>query len=256
MAKTVNPKVKEYRLLMSALEFDMTYRTREIRIKGGISPEDLSFLLGYNKNFVREIEDPTNKKSYDIGLLNYLPKVLDCSIQKFIANRLLGDDHIQVKAKKWIKGSKAHYEIEQITDSNTQKTPIKFRFEENLPTPKRKDRNKDIQKRKRGRPKKGEKFSADTIISKEETDIRKLVADLFEGNFFNEPKTPFYIFDHCRTVIGKKIACEYVERALSIFTGKKKFPKLKCIKNTESRWTYVKLKDKEDSYNKKPVISN
>jgi transcriptional regulator with XRE-family HTH domain len=241
MAKTVNPKVKEFRLLMSSLEFDMTYRTREIRIKKGFSPEDLSFLLGYNKNFVREIEDPTNKKSYDISLLNYLPKILECSIQKFISNHLPGDNHIRIKAKKWIKGNKAYYEINQLADGNTQKSLIKFQFEENLPLLKKKDKNKVLQKMKIGRPKKGEKTIADTIISKKESDIRKLVVNLFEGNFFSEPKTPFYIFNYCRTIIGEEITCEYVERALSMFTGKKKFPKLKRIKNTEYRWTYIKI---------------
>lgn len=241
MVRTVNAKVKEYRLLMSSLEFDMTYRTREMRIKRGFSAEDLSFLLGYNEGFVREIEDPTNKKSYDISLLNYLPKILECSVQKLIANRLPGDDHIRIKTKKWVKNNKAHYEMEQLTDSNIQKTPIKFRFEENLPTHRKKHRNKNLQKRKKGRPRTEEKVHTNIALSKEESDIRKLIADLFEGNFFNEPKTPFYIFNYCRTVVGNKITCEYVERALSIFTGKKKFPKLKCIKNTEARWTCVKI---------------
>lgn len=73
---------------VSSIDFKKCYNVMDLRIAHGFSDRDLSFLLGYQPLFVRDIENPLHSKRYKPKDTNYLLHIFGCHISAVLDESL------------------------------------------------------------------------------------------------------------------------------------------------------------------------
>ncbi|CAM4252930.1 hypothetical protein SAMN06265348_1088 [Pedobacter westerhofensis] len=66
----------------TAIDFEKSYKVKDLRVSKGFSDRDLSFLLGFRALYVRDVENPLHKLIYKAKETNYLQHIFDCSLDQ------------------------------------------------------------------------------------------------------------------------------------------------------------------------------
>lgn len=80
MAKTIKK---------SAVDWYIVNKVRDLRIKRGMSQEELAIHLGISRGFVGHIESPEFVSKYSMVQLNEIAKIFKCSPRDFLPEKPL-----------------------------------------------------------------------------------------------------------------------------------------------------------------------
>lgn len=80
MAKTIKK---------SSIDWYIVNKVRDLRIKRGMSQEELAIHLGISRGFVGHIESPQFVSKYSLVQLNEIAKIFKCSPRDFLPEKPL-----------------------------------------------------------------------------------------------------------------------------------------------------------------------
>ncbi|WP_026752765.1 MULTISPECIES: helix-turn-helix transcriptional regulator [Sediminibacterium] len=80
MAKTIKK---------SSVDWHIVNKVRDLRIKKGMSQEELAIHLGISRGFVGHIESPEFVSKYSMVQLNEIAKIFKCSPRDFLPEKPL-----------------------------------------------------------------------------------------------------------------------------------------------------------------------
>lgn len=80
MAKTIKK---------STVDWYIVNKVRDLRIKRGMSQEELAIHLGISRGFVGHIESPQFVSKYSLVQLNEIAKIFKCSPREFLPEKPL-----------------------------------------------------------------------------------------------------------------------------------------------------------------------
>jgi len=195
---------------VSSIEFDKIYRVMDKRISLGYSAIELSFLLGYRLQYVRDVENPEKTLRYTTKDTNYLMNIFDCKLPELMSGKI--DEpfyQITFKVSKYAGGI-----TYRIFRDSLQEQQLLFR-----------------------------EFTTgakDTITANttEITELTQFLNSLFHNDYFSVPKTALEIFKLCKLEVGNLIKPHSLFTALKTFTFRKMLPKLIQEKNESGRVLY------------------
>jgi len=200
---------------ISAIEFEKVYMVMDKRIALGYSGRDLSFLLGYRPLYVRDVEDPRHMLRYTPKDTNYLQLIFDCKLEEIMLPKTV-ESVYRIRVDTLIReGDNPIYKISRKLNNNTVVSYRTINLNE--------DTNGSLLKA--------------TVKSELVLDY---IRDLFEGNYFNEPKTALEVFNKCKKKLGESVQPCDLACAIAFYTAKRKSPKLNQVKNKSSRTVYSK----------------
>lgn len=208
-------KVKALPFPVSSIEFDKVYRVMDKRKSSGYSDRDLSFLLGYRALYVRDVENPLHTLRYTVKDTNYLLDIFDCKLPEIMAGRI----------------PELFYQV-KVVENVGQDGSIMYEIYIELP-------NKEFELYRKFTTREKEELldKTNTITLKE---VSGCIDKLFEGVYFNKPKTALEVFKRCVTELESSIEPSAVADAISHYTGKRKAPRLIQEKNKSARTVYSK----------------
>ena len=212
MEKQVKPKERTAYVVMAAFDFNLISNIRKAREKLDYSQEELSFLFGREKKYVSTIEDPTNKKKYDLSHLNFYGKVLGRLPRKLISKSKTPGAFIRINSKCIEFEDKVRCEVEEVLEDGTA-SPL-FSFEESV--------------------------SSD-YSPKDQAITNDVVTELFEAGYFDTHRFPFETFQLCKEKLKKKFKPKLLMEALAVYTRRKRAPRLVIGKSEEGWVLYQKF---------------
>lgn len=216
-----------------SIEFDKVYLVRKKRISLGWTSQELSFLLGHNRSYVRDIENPIKSPRYNSTTTNYLRRIFfNCKLSEIMSPKIASRYYkLEIFSKE---AEPAPDDVEAKKDAREESKKFSFKIYM---------LNKDSE------PTHFCSFTQDKDDF--ETDFSEFVnaqliivhvEKLFNGNFFNSERTALEIFESCVKKHGRKVRPCDVENAIKVYTGKKKAPRLMKSEKTNEmhRFTYKK----------------
>lgn len=219
------PKPKRYKkslhkINVSAIEFDKIHLIRDKRLSSrlGLSSYELSFLLGKHDFFVRDVENPLEKKRYNIDDTNYLLLIFEDRLASIMPAKTEQETY-QLEITYYLNGVRLPvYEINIINTVMHPKIITGEGKHEELPT---------------------------TLDLFSFTDVQLYVDELLCDNFFNGPKRALDIFAKCKLNFGKNFHPRNMIKVLNYYTNKKSgIPKLDKVETNEfGRRLFVKVAD-------------
>lgn len=209
---------RKYNLNFCAVDFDKIHRVRDFRIRMGYSAYELSFLLGKQDFFFRDIENPLNTKRISPNDTNFLQLIFREPISTFMPAKLdVNLYHLQVTTFTDPEIEKPVYEI-QIENSEEKFEYFRTIAEEEkhveLSTP----------------------FNSYTF-----EEVKSYIDFLMSNSYFIEPHLASEIFHMCRDHFGIDFHPRYLIQVLNYYTNKKSGdPKLDASnKNIFGRTEYA-----------------
>lgn len=207
----------------------------DLRIKYGWSERDLSFLLGFRALYVEDVENPNGTLRYFPADTNYLRRIFfNCKLSAIMSPKIPERYYkIEVFTKSVATVSDEYYEPEgkRKIDQDRRLKTESLSFEIHFISP---IRNSIFFTQGK------ENFEIDFTTYKTAKEIQKEIDKLFEGEFFDNPRTALEVFEHCNKKFGRKVRpCDLAD-AIGYYTGKRKVPRLAKDKNEMKRQTYLK----------------
>jgi transcriptional regulator with XRE-family HTH domain len=77
------------KILKNKIDWFIINRVREMRQAKGLSQDDISLHLNLSKGFIGQVESPNFIAKYNIGHLNELAKLFNCSPKDFLPEKPL-----------------------------------------------------------------------------------------------------------------------------------------------------------------------
>lgn len=181
-----------------AIEFTKIYIVMDLRLELGYSAYELSFLLGKNDFFVRDVENPSNSKRYNPNDTNYLLLIFNeplCSIMLPKVEENIC--HLEIKSYL-NEFRKIIYEI-NIKDKNKNAyKPFKIFEVEDKQAVINTSRN---------------------VLSFEH--VQSYIDTLLVNTYFDEPKRALDIFESCQANFGADFHPRNMIKVLNFYTNKK-----------------------------------
>lgn len=203
---------------LSALNVGMFYSFMVKRISKGYSTSEVSFLMGFSIDYIKQKEElKTIGFSFE-DLHSFKRAIEESSLRGFIHNyevQNYDSDYHLTKATHKASIITSLYRIE----SDHTETLV-FRLMEE---------NQEFIRYK---------------ASEEETaaEVKTILKVLFDGRLFYTPQSPLNIYQRCRTAFGNEsLSPRHVQAALAEMTKQKEFPKLKRIKSKDYGCQYEKV---------------
>jgi transcriptional regulator with XRE-family HTH domain len=85
---------------ISYLDWYVINQVRKLRMKKGISQDELSVKIGFSEKFISSIENPTLPSRFNIRHLNLLAKALGCNLWDLLPEKPLEYDIVKIRIKK------------------------------------------------------------------------------------------------------------------------------------------------------------
>ena len=205
-----------------SIEFTKIYRVMGLRLLLGYSAYELSFLLGKNDFFVRDVENPLGTKRYNPDDTNYLLLIFNAQLPSIMLPKVEQNIY-HLKVRSYLNEVKREvYEI-------AVKDPI--------------GNNYSHFKTFEAEPKEIELPTLGILPSFEET--RSYLDKLLTSAYFNNPKRALDIFESCKSNFGDDFHPRNMIKVLNYYTNKKSgVPKLnKDKKDNFGRRLFIKRTD-------------
>ena len=216
-----------------SIEFDKVYLVQKKRISLGWTAAELSFLLGYRKDKVCDIENPLGSLRYDSTETNQLRRIFfNCKLSEIMSPKIaVRYFRLEIFTQK---KPTTPEDTEDSKGGRKKREICSFEIhilDKNLPprhflsfTQGKDDFKIDFRE-----------FVSPQIISTH-------IDELFNGSFFNVEKTAFEIFESCVKKHGRKVRPCHIMDVIGKYTGRRKAPRLVKGKNEMRRQTYIKDK--------------
>ncbi|WP_316840496.1 hypothetical protein [Pedobacter gandavensis] len=201
--------------MLSSVNVGMLYSFMIKRIAKGYSTSELSFLMGYTNDYMKQKEELISIGFTFEDMHCFRHAVEEKSLVGLISNfenlKTIGEYQL-VKI-----GSPRKTELKMVRlEKDGTETQI-FHLIENNPM------NPNVDEKET------------------ETELAAMLNVLFEGRLFYTPQSPLQIYQTCRSTLSENIAPRHLQTALLTLTKKKDFPKLKRIKSKDHGCMYEKV---------------
>lgn len=213
--KTQSPTCCEATL--SSLNVALLYSFMIKRIAKGYSTSEVSFLMGYHSDYMKQKEE--------LNSIGFTFEDMHCFRHAVEENSLGG-------LVSNFGGLKTMGNYQLLKTNDPIKTEIKMiRIEE------------DGRETSIFHLVENNKMDIPAKISekKTEADVTAMLNVLFEGKLFYTPQSPLQIYQECRNTLSETVAPRHLQTALLSLTKKKDFPKLKRIKSKDNGCMYEKV---------------
>ncbi|WP_316750922.1 hypothetical protein [Pedobacter gandavensis] len=205
------------RATLSSVNVGMLYSFMVKRIAKGYSTSEVSFLMGYTNDYMKQKEELDSIGFSFEDMHCFRHAVEEKSLNGIISNF----EHQKATAS---------YQLTKISDP--VKTAVRMcRMEED---------GTETQIFHLVESNMGH-GSLKTTEMENEAEVAAMLNVLFEGRMFYTPQSPLQIFQKCRNTLSDTVAPRHLQTALQTLTKKKEFPKLKRIKSKDNGCMYEKV---------------
>lgn len=207
----MDPNHSDLPFPVASIEFEKVYMVMDRRVALGWSDRELSFLLGYRALYVRDVENPLHTLRYTPKDTNYLLSIFDCKLPDVMQPKV-SELFYQVKVvvDEYADGGICYEIFRELGNK-------KFVLYRTLVV------GKDL-------------LPVQTDF--DELQIHSFVDHLFGSGYFSQQRTALEVFKKCIGKFGKVVPPGLVLAAISVYTGKRKSPKLTQAKNESGRTVY------------------
>ena len=94
---------------MSRMDYEIAKRVYEFALSGGLTDEELSFLMGKRNKYFFELLNPTEKDKIKTEQLDILPTILQISIRNIVPNDVKPGEQIKLSASRKVTSKKIVY---------------------------------------------------------------------------------------------------------------------------------------------------
>lgn len=215
-----------------SIEFDKVYLVQKKRISLGWTDEELSFLMGYRKDKVSDIENPLKSQRYNPTETNQLRRIFfNCKLSEIMSPKIAARYfRLEIFPKKEPATTE---DIDGGKDGRKKKEKSSFEIyilDKNLPP-------RHYLSFTQGK----DNFKTDFREFVNPETIYAHIDELFNGDFFDTAKTAFEVFESCVKKYGRKVRPYHLMDAIGKYKGRKKAPRLVNGENNEMRReTYIK----------------
>lgn len=201
-------------VIMSRMDFEIARFVFERSTEIGLTPSEVSFLLGKKDAYFFDLLDPTDKNKFKTEQLDLLPAILDSTIREIIPNNIQPDEQVSITGSK------------KIHDTEQYKT-ITYRF-----TVEYKDKStRDFIWKKKET--KGER-------SKENEAVTNYLLKLIKEGYFDELKFALTIYLLLQENLGAAFTAKDIQTSLAILCRKQNKEPVLERKEDRSRFVYQK----------------
>jgi len=197
---------------VSSIELDNVYRVMDKRKSLGYSARDLSFMLGYRALYVRDVENPKHTLRYTPKDNNYLQLIFECPLSDILAGKIPEVNYL-ITIETHSYGTVSTNTIHRL---NLPQAPIRL---------------KEF---------KDEDDTSVEIGTSEKIEIEKVINNLFNSVYFDQPKTALEILQSFKEIYRKTTPVHNVIAAIKKYTARRKAPRLIENKNESGRTTFLK----------------
>ncbi|AOM77256.1 hypothetical protein [Pedobacter steynii] len=203
---------------MSSLNVAMLYSFMLKRIAKGYSTSEISFLMGYTTDFIKQKEELKSIGFSFEDIHCFKQAMEEQSLRAFAPgyeNQNYTADYLLIKQ---VEGPGIHIKMLRIAEDQSE--TLMFQLLEENPA-----------------------YARHQTINQENAALaRAIMKVLFEGRLFYTPQMPLTIYQRCRSAVGSEnIDPKHVQAALSELSNKKDFPRLKRIRSKEYGCMYEKV---------------
>lgn len=203
--------------MLSPVNVGMLYSFMIKRIAKGYSTSEVSFLMGYTNDYMKQKEE-LNSIGFTYEDMHCFQHAVE---EPFLRGLIPGIEN---------GGSKREYQLIKISDpakiefmmirleKDGQQTPIFHLIENNTKHCTHKITELSI-----------------------EAQAIAILNVLFEDKLFYSPQSPLQIYQKCRSKISEPLSPRHLQTALLSLTKKKGFPKLKRVKSKDNGCMYEKV---------------
>lgn len=197
---------------MSRMDFEIARFAFERSTEIGLTPAEVSFLLGKKDAYFFDLLNPTDKNKFKTEQLDLLPAILDCKIRQIIPNDVQPDEQVTITGTKTIRNTKAYKTI-----TYTFTVEYKNELTEDF-----------IWKKKEI---KGER-------SKENETVTKYLLKLVEEGYFDQPKFALTIYLLLQESLSTPFTVKDIQTSLAILCRKQNKEPVLERREDRSRFVY------------------
>lgn len=206
-----------YKAMLSPVNVGMLYSFMIKRIAKGYSTSEVSFLMGYTNDYMKQKEELNSIGFTYEDMHCFQHAVEEPSLRGLIPSIEKGSSKCEYQLIKISGPAKIEFMMIRL-EKDGQETPIFHLIENNT---------------------KGNAHQV-TELSIEAQAIAILNV-LFEGKLFYSPQSPLQIYQKCRSRISESLSPRHLQAALLNLTKKNDFPKLKRVKSKDNGCMYEKV---------------
>lgn len=185
---------------MSRMDFEIARFAFERSTEIGLTPAEVSFLLGKKDAYFFDLLNPTDKNKFKTEQPDLLPAILDCKIRQIIPNDVQPDEQVTITGAKTIRNTKAYKTITyQFTVEYSGKPSEEF-----------------VWKKKET---KGER-------SKENEVVTSTLVDLLDSGYFKAPRYALTIYLLLLDKLDKSFTVKDIQTSLAILSRENTKPVL------------------------------
>ncbi|GEM_PF-2687591 len=198
---------------VTSIDFKKSYNVMDLRLSHGFSDRDLSFLLGYQPLFVRDIENPLHSKRYKPKDTNYLLHIFNCQLSAILDKSL----------------PTLTYKLKVVTTTNSNAT-------------------KNYQIYIEDPDKKYRLFRSFTELAKDQLlspksiatpgEVKEYLEDILKGSYFKTPRTGLELFIKCTEYFNGHIKPVFIQSAIDGINKEAKTSRIVVGKNEMRRLVY------------------
>lgn len=196
---------------MSRMDFEIARFAFERSTEIGLTPAEVSFLLGKKDAYFFDLLNPTDKNKFKTEQPDLLPAILDCKIRQIIPNDVQPDEQVTITGTKTIRNTKAYKTITyQFTVEYSGKSSDEF-----------------VWKKKET---KGER-------SKENEAVTNYLLKLIKEGYFDQPRFGLTIYLLLQENLGVPFTVKDIQTSLAVLCRKQN--KEPVLKRGEERSRFV-----------------
>lgn len=203
--------------MLSPINVGMLYSFMIKRIAKGYSTSEVSFLMGYTNDYMKQKEELNSIGFTYEDIHCFQHAVEEPSLRGLIPSIENGSNKSEYQLIKISGQVKTEFMMIRL-EKDGGETPI-FHLIEN-----------DTKHN-------GYKITEQSI----EAQAVAILNVLFEGKLFYMPQSPLQIYQKCRSTISESLSPRHLQTALLSLTKKNDFPKLKRVKSKDNGCMYEKV---------------
>lgn len=203
--------------MLSPVNVGMLYSFMIKRIARGYSTAEVSFLMGYTNDYMKQKEELSSIGFTYEDMHCFRHAVEEKSLTGLISNFGKGGIMSEYQLMKTSDLRKTELIMTRLEKGGLE-TPIFHLIENNTG---------------------GNEHKIAELQS--EVQATAILNVLFEGRLFYTPQSPLQIFQKCRSTLSESLSPRHLQTALLRLTKKKDFPKLKRVKSKDNGCLYEKV---------------
>lgn len=203
--------------MLSSVNVGMLYSFMIKRIAKGYSTSEVSFLMGYTNDYMKQKEELSSIGFTYEDMHCFRQAVEEKSLTGLISNFENGRSMSEYQLMKTSDPSKTELIMIRLEKGGLE-VPV-FHLIENTTS------------------------SSQHGITEQQSEVQAMAIlnVLFEGGLFYTPQSPLQIYQKCRSSLAESLFPRHLQIALLSLTKKKAFPKLKRVKSKDNGCMYEKV---------------